>query len=217
MKKKVIFIYINHFIIALKRNNLLFSYILKKVLNVIGGSLFIFVLYFVIKILNEKNISIENLAKNFYFIIGFFLAILNSVSKTSPLTKNMKEYLLLPFSLNEISLTITLLSLFEIDRILYYLYILIIGSIVEVNLFQLITYLFSIQMLFSLNIIYFKKMIFLVTFNVVIGYISFQIVNLICFNNFFNQIIMFIVPFILFYVLYRTLKNKFNFKNTLYA
>jgi hypothetical protein len=217
LKKKLIFLFINHFIIALKRNNLLFNYILKKTINIIGASLFILVLFYVIKVLNEKNISIDNLEKNFYFVVGFFWAILNSVSKTSPLTKNMKEYLLLPFSLNEISLTIILLSLFEIDRILYYLYILIIGSFIEVNLFQLITYLFSIQMLFSFNIIYFNKMIFLVVSNIVIGYISFQVVNLICLNNLFNQIIMFIVPFFLFYIIYRILKNKFNFKNTLYV
>lgn len=213
MKKKLAFIYIGHFVLALQRDHLLFSFILKKTLNVIGASLIIVASYFLIKFLHlKKGLDLNNIRGDFYFIITFFMAILSSISKTSPLMKPMKEYLLIPFSLSNISSTVLLLSLFELNKVLYYLYILIIGSFIEISISELLIYLLISQVLLNFNILHFKKMEILISLNLLVGYLLYYFIDSTNSNSFLSFTIMLPILLLLTFVLFKSIKNKFNFK-----
>ena len=209
MKNFLVFIYIKHFTLFVFRNNLVSSYLVKKLIHIFGFSLFTIFTYLISKNLEHGGeLEQKSLKIGLYLLITFFLAILASITKTSPILKSMKEYLLMPYSVNNISLSILLLSIFELDYIFYYSYILVIGWFIEINIIELFFYIMIIQNLFFLTLLYVKRILLIFLINFLIGFFSYSVIKLCNFT--LLSVLFFMLPFFLVstFSLYKSITKK---------
>ena len=212
MKSRFSVVYANHLFLALKRNDLLRSFLIKKLFGVIGTAVFVYSSCFVLEILLVDEVwKLAEIKKNFLFITTFFLAISSSFSQ-SVLNRDMKEYLILPFSLNCVACVLLFLSFFGFRNFIYYIGILTVGLFIELNILRLLIYLLLLTAFFNLILLRFKKKELIIISSLLVGYLLFRVTSKSIMESFLVFGTMSFGVLLLIAVLFREIRKKYNFK-----